>query len=138
MNKILVAILIPLLIAMPISEIVRVYFFKQHCQVIAVSQKMHCECSTQQMAASFSYESSCCCIKSDRKDKDNNAPLSFEAKPIEYNLVSSFEYSSSIDISKKINIIENYTSYLSAGISTFGNLVLYSPPIYQQYCSLRI
>jgi hypothetical protein len=136
MYKFLAILLLPLLMALPISDACRTYFFAQNCQLGPNAKGDACVCFSIEGKINTLQDNLCCCAK-DLKDKEN-VPLLSDSKPIELNLTSGFEFTEPIDLAKKINIIENYTSYFSAGISTSENLVLYSPPIYQQYCSLRI
>ena len=137
MYKFLAILLLPLLMALPISDACRTYFFAQNCQTGPKAAIDVCGCSSMEGKINALQDNSCCCATSDHKDKEN-VPLLSDSKPIELNFTSGFEFAEPFDLAKKINIIENYTSYFSAGISTSENLVLYAPPIYQQYCSLRI
>lgn len=137
MYKILATLLIPLLIAMPISEVSRAYILSQNCQNLVVVQKIDCDCSTNQMKINIFEDSPCCCLKSGNKGQETPALIS-EANPFKLILIASIEFSKPFDLSKKINIIEEYSIYYSAGISTSETNVYYSPPIYQQICSLRI
>lgn len=137
MKKLLAVLLLPILLALPISEASSVYFASQNCQVGSKNLMDTCGCDSMMGQFDSLLENSCCCAKSKSHEKEKTSLIS-KAKLVEFNFVSDFEFTSSFVLPSKINLIENYSAYYSAGFSTSEELVLYSPPIYQQICSLRI
>lgn len=113
------------------------YISNQNCQVGGKKLNDSCSCSSIQVLSNTNQVDTCCCVKSSSLENENTY-LYFGTKFVEFNFISDFEFTSSYELTPKINLIENYSAYYSAGFSSSEELVLYSPPIYQQICSLRI
>lgn len=137
MKRILVSLLLPFLVVLLIFESFGLYISNQNCQVGIKKLNDSCCCSSIQELSNNNQVDTCCCVRSNSLDNEKTYLFS-GTKFVEFNFISDLEFTSSFELTPKINLIENYSAYFSAGFSTSEELVLYSPPIYQQICSLRI
>jgi hypothetical protein len=137
MSKIPFFLILPLLLLLPFGNVYHSYLTNQACQISQLETNSSCDCDSMQGQMVIAQDDSCCCVKPS-KSVPTEINFLLDAKPIVFEFALGFEFSTPYDLTKKLNVIDNYATYYSSGISSTEKFEYYSPPIYQQNCSLRI
>lgn len=134
MKKILAIILLPLLLALPIGEASYAFTSSQNCQELPQEIIDSCSCATM---SSQGQDDSCCCATSTPTDGKSISLIS-ETRINEFCFDIQFDFFASFEVVKKTDIFGNHNQYLPTNNINSYEFVYFSPPIYQQNCSLRI
>ena len=137
MSKIYILLVLPLLLLLPFGNTYQKYLANQTCQMNQMSESCTCSCDHMKEQIAIDQSESCCCIKLD-DSKMQKADYVAEVKPVVFETDLDFHFTDPFQLTKKSNIIQNYSLYYSLGFSSTETLIDYSPPIYLQNCSLRI
>lgn len=137
MSKFFIIFTLPLLLLLPLGSIHQTYLSNQICQMNQMRANSTCSCDKMQEKTSIDKSESCCCIKPGNS-KIPNLEFVNKVKPIVLELDLDFEFSSLFQVNRKSIDVETYSFDYTASLSNVEIKDHYYPPIYQQYCSLRI
>lgn len=134
MKNFLAILLLPLLLALPISSLSNIFTSSQNCQEFPQKTVDSCGCAS----ISSQIQSDTCCCSTAIPKAGKSISIISENRLNVLNFDIQIDFFATPELDKKINIFENHNQYLTADNFILHEYHFYSPPIYQQFCSLRI